>query len=80
MYIHISNLNRQVKEADILYLFKAYASVGHCTIHHIRNTNTREPDTYALVDMADTADTEHCVQFLNGTLLGGRKIIVQIGS
>ncbi len=79
MYIHISNLNRQVTKEDILYLLKAYSTVGKCIIHHVKNTKTRYPDTYALIDISDKIEMEKSVLLLNGTLLGGRKIVVQVG-
>lgn len=80
MHIHISNLSTQVQETDILVLLKVYASVGHCAIYHVRNSLTREPQTYAIVNMNSDIDIESAVKLLNGTVLQGRKIVVQVGT
>lgn len=79
MHIHISNLGKQVKEADILGSLKVFASVGQCAIYHIRNNLTREPCTYAIVDINNITDVDAAVKLLNGTVLGGHKIVVRAG-
>lgn len=79
MYIHISNINKRVTNADVYTLLSVYKSVEQCIIHHIRNTKTRETNTYALVDMTDSEEMKAAVMDLNQTIFGGRKINVQIG-
>lgn len=79
MYIHISNLNRQVTTSDILTLLGGYISVGYCAIRHLRNTETRQTNTFVLVDITDPAEAEAIITAFNNTLLGGRKILIQIG-
>ena len=79
MYIHISNLNKDVTRADILKLLKRFASVGYCTIYHIRDVKTRDANTYALVDIGSFTEIAAAIDLLNGALYGGRKIIAKLG-
>lgn len=79
MNIHISNLDIEVTEAEILSLLAAYSSVGHCAIHYIKNFTTHQADTYAIIDMSTDSDAQASVKLLDGSTLGGHKISVQIG-
>lgn len=79
MYIHISNLNSDIKREDILKLLKNFDSVTSCVIHHIRDAMTRATKTYALVDISNMLEVVAAIKLLNGSLLGGQKLLVQLG-
>lgn len=79
MYIHFSNLNRQTTDTDIYALLADYKSIGHCAICHIKYASTGQIKTFAIVDCNNHAEMERAISLLNGSILGGRKVYMQIG-
>lgn len=79
MYIHISNLNKDVTKADILNSLKMFVSVGACAIYHVRDVKTREANTYAMVEMASFTELAAAIKMLNRLTFGGRKAVARLG-
>lgn len=79
MHIHFSNLNKETTPRDIYTLLEKYTSIGNCSICHIKDISTRLSGTFAMVDIDNLTELEDAIKVLNGTMFGGRKIIVQIG-
>lgn len=79
MYLHFSNLNRQTTDAHIHALLSNNPSISYCTICHVKDTFTRQISTFALVGFNNETEMEYVINSLKGSILGGRKIIIQKG-
>ena len=80
MHLHISNLNKLTTGSDMQTLLAGVGIKRYCAVHHIKNSTTGQVGTFALVDVADNTEMERAIQSLNGTMFGGRKILVQAGN
>ena len=72
--IYIGNLDSSATEDQLRTLFLAHGAVEKVKI--VRDRDTGQPCGYAFLDMTNDGEADRAVQGLDGTVLGGRTLIV----
>ncbi|MFZ3210743.1 MAG: RNA-binding protein [Terriglobales bacterium] len=72
--IFIGDLDFSTTEDQLRALFAAHGAVETVTI--VRNRDTGQPRGFAFLEMTNDSEAEKAIQALNGTLLGGRTLII----
>jgi cold-inducible RNA-binding protein len=72
--IYIGNLDFSASEDQLRTLFAAYGAVK--TVTAVADRNTGEPRGFAFVEMTDAAEARGAIRTLNGSVHGGRALIV----
>jgi RNA recognition motif-containing protein len=75
MQIHVSNLHSNLLESDLLRLFATYGEVEDVQLVRDKLNNRSHGRGY--VTMPVTGEAEQAVISLNGTMLRGKKILVE---
>ena len=76
MNIYVSNLGFHVGDEDLKGLFAAYGEVTSAKVVFDRETNKSRG--FGFVEMPDNAEGETAIQKLNGSLVQGRSMNVNI--
>jgi RNA recognition motif-containing protein len=72
--IYIGNLDHSTTEDQLRTLFLAHGAVGKVNI--VRDHRTGQSSGYAFLGMTNDGEADRAVQDLDGTVLGGRTLIV----
>src|ERR1700687_4767963 len=72
--IYIGNLDFSTHEDQLQTLFAAYGEVK--TVTAVRDCDTGPPPGIAVVEMTDAAEARAAIRTLNGSVHGGRALIV----
>ena len=74
MNIYVGNLPFSVTEAELREAFEAHGTVGEAKV--ITDRDTGRPRGFGFVEMADDAEAQAAIDALNGSDMGGRRIVV----
>jgi len=72
--IYVGNLDFSASEDQLRTLFAAYGAVK--TVTAVADRDTGEPRGFAFVEMADDGKARDAIRTLNGSVHGGRALIV----
>ena len=72
--IYVGNLDFSASEEELQTLFAAYGAVK--TVTAVRDRDTGEPRGFAFVEMTSGGEARDAVRALNGSVHGGRALIV----
>lgn len=72
--IYIGNLDYSTTEDELRTLFQAHGAVETATI--VRDRDTGQPRGFAFLEMTNDDEADKAILALNGTLVGGRTLIV----
>ena len=72
--IYVGNLDSSTTEDELRTLFLAQGAVEKVRI--VRDRDTGRSCGYAFLDMTNDGEADRAVQALDGTVLGGRTLIV----
>jgi RNA recognition motif-containing protein len=76
MNIYVSNLGFHVEDADLKGLFAAYGEVTSAKVILDRETNKSRG--FGFVEMPNTAEGESAIEKLNGSVIQGRSMNVNV--
>lgn len=74
MNIHISNLSRNIIDADLLQLFSKFGAVNTAVV--VRDKASGRSEGTAFVDMINDADASEAIQQLDHKVIDGQPISV----
>ena len=74
MNIYVGNLPYSISEADLEQAFSAHGSVTSANV--ILDRETGRARGFGFVEMGDDDEGRAAIEALNGTELGGRKLVV----
>jgi len=74
MNIYVGNLAFSATETELREAFEAHGAVTEVKV--ITDRNTGRSRGFAFVEMADDGEAQAAIDALNGTDMGGRKIVV----
>jgi len=72
--IYVGNLDFATSEGELRPLFAAYGAVN--TVTAVTDRDTGQPRGFAFVEMTDAGEAREAIRALNGSLHGGRALIV----
>lgn len=72
--IYVGNLPYKSSEAELRQLFEPFGQVNSAKV--ITDSHTGRSKGFAFVEMENPAEADAAIEKLNGTDLGGRKIVV----
>src|SRR5579863_466305 len=72
--IYVGNLDFSASEDQLQTLFAAYGSVK--TVTAVTDRDTGQPRGFAFVEMTNAAEARDAIRALNGSVHGGRPLIV----
>lgn len=72
--IYVGNLDFSTSEDELQILFAAYGKVK--TVTAVTDRDTRQPRGFAFVEMTDAGEARDAIRTLNGSVHGGRALIV----
>jgi len=72
--IYVGNLDFSTSEDELQTLFAAYGAVK--TVTAVTDRDTRQPRGFAFVEMANAGEARDAIRTLNGSVHGGRALIV----
>jgi cold-inducible RNA-binding protein len=72
--IYVGNLDFATHEDQLQTLFAAYGAVK--TVTAVTDRDTGQPRGFAFVEMTDAAEARDAIRTLNGSVHGGRALIV----
>ena len=72
--IYVGNLDFATTEDQLRTLFAAYGAVKTVTV--VIDRDTSQPRGFAFVEMASDGEAQDAIHALNGSLHGGRALIV----
>ena len=72
--IYVGNLDFATHEDQLRTLFAAYGAVK--TVTAVTDRDTGQPRGFAFVEMTDAAEARDAIRTLNGSVHGGRALIV----
>jgi len=72
--IFVGNLDFTTREEQLQTLFAAYGSVK--TVTAVTDRDTGQPRGFAFVEMSNAAEARAAIRTLNGSVHGGRALIV----
>ena len=72
--IYVGNLDFSASEDQLRALFTAYGAVK--TVTAVADRDTGEPRGFAFVEMTDIGEARDAIRTLNGSVHGGRALIV----
>ena len=72
--IYVGNLDFTTHEEQLQTLFAAYGSVK--TVTAVTDRDTGQPRGFAFVEMSNAAEARAAIRTLNGSVHGGRALIV----
>lgn len=78
MTIYIGNIPYNMKEQNLIDVFKEFGAVESAKV--IIDKKTRRSKGYGFVEMKDSRDEENAIEALNGKEIGGRKVKVNIAN
>ena len=74
MNIHISNIDYNIIEADLQRIFKPFGEIGSVEI--LRDKLNNRPRGRAVVEMPIEREAQNDIEYLNGQILGRKRILV----
>ena len=76
----VGNLDMRVSEGDILKVFSRYGTIAQCNFlwHHEVGPRRGQPRGFCFVEMATPSEAHAAISALNGRLLKGRTLRVNI--
>jgi RNA recognition motif-containing protein len=72
--IYVGNLDFSTSEDELRILFAVYGAVK--TVTAVMDRDTRQPRGFAFVEMTDAGEARDAIRILNGSVRGGRALIV----
>ena len=72
--VYVGNLDFTASEEQLRTLFAAYGAVRSVTI--VMDRDTGEPRGFAFVEMTSAAQAQDAIRALNGSVHGGRTLMV----
>jgi len=72
--IYVGNLDFSTSEDELQILFAAYGAVK--TVTAVMDRDTCQPRGFAFVEMTDAGEARDAIRILNGSVHGGRALIV----
>jgi cold-inducible RNA-binding protein len=72
--IYVGNLDFSTPEDQLQTLFAAYGAVK--TVTKVTDRDTGQPRGFAFVEMTNAAEARDAIRTLNGSVHGGRALIV----
>ena len=72
--IYVGNLDFSTSEDQLRTLFAAYGAVK--TVTAVTDRDTGQPRGFAFVEMTNAAEARDAIRTLNGSVHGGRALIV----
>jgi|SRR5579864_3868188 len=72
--IYVGNLDFSISEDELQTLFATYGAVQ--TVKAVTDRDTRQPRGFAFVEMTNAAEARDAIRTLNGSVHGGRALIV----
>jgi|SRR5216684_583392 RNA recognition motif-containing protein len=72
--IYVGNLDFATSEDDLQTLFAAYGAVK--TVTAVTDRDTGQPRGFAFVEMTSAGEARDAIRALNGSVHGGRTLIV----
>jgi cold-inducible RNA-binding protein len=72
--IYVGNLDFSASEDQLQTLFAAYGAVK--TVTAVNDRDTGQPRGFAFVEMTNAAEARDAIRTLNGSVHGGRALIV----
>ncbi len=72
--VYVGNLDFTASEDQLRTLFAAYGAVKSVTI--VTDRDTGEPRGFAFVEMTSAAQAQDAIRALNGSVHGGRTLMV----
>ena len=72
--IYVGNLDFSTSEDELRTLFAAYGSIK--TVTAVTDRDTGQPRGFAFVEMTSAGEARNAVRALNGSVHGGRTLIV----
>jgi RNA recognition motif-containing protein len=72
--IYVGNLDFSASEDELQTLFAAYGVVK--TVTAVTDRGTRQPRGFAFVEMTNAGEARTAIRTLNGSVHGGRALIV----
>jgi cold-inducible RNA-binding protein len=72
--IYVGNLDFSTSEDELQTLFAAYGAVK--TVTAVTDRDTRQPRGFAFVEMTNAGEARDAIRTLNGSVHGGRALIV----
>jgi RNA recognition motif-containing protein len=72
--IYVGNLDFATHEDQLQTLFAAYGAVK--TVTAVTDRDTGQPRGFAFVEMTNSAEARDAIRILNGSVHGGRALIV----
>jgi len=72
--VYVGNLDFTASEDQLRTLFAAYGAVKSVTI--VMDRDTGEPRGFAFVEMTSAAQAQDAIRALNGSVHGGRTLMV----
>jgi cold-inducible RNA-binding protein len=72
--IYVGNLDLSTPEDQLQTLFAAYGAVK--TVTAVTDRDTGQPRGFAFVEMTSAGEARHAIRALNGSVHGGRVLIV----
>lgn len=72
--IYVGNLDFSTSEDELQTLFAAYGVVK--TVTTVTDRDTRQPQGFAFVEMTNAGEARDAIRTLNGSVHGGRALIV----
>jgi len=72
--IYVGNLDLSTPEDQLQTLFAAYGAVK--TVTAVTDRDTGQPRGFAFVEMTNAAEARDAIRTLNGSVHGGRALIV----
>jgi cold-inducible RNA-binding protein len=72
--LYVGNLDFSASEDELQTLFAVYGTVKTVTI--VTDRDTRQPRGFAFVEMTNAGEARDAIRALNGSVHGGRALIV----
>ena len=72
--IYVGNLDFSTSEDELQTLFTTYGAVQ--TVTAVTDRDTRQPRGFAFVEMTNAAEARDAIRTLDGSVQGGRALIV----
>jgi RNA recognition motif-containing protein len=76
MKIYVGNIQRETPENEVKELFEAYGKVE--SINLIRDNYTKMLKGFGFVEMNDETEAQNAIKNLDGQLLNGRPLTVNV--
>lgn len=76
MKIYVGNIQRETAEHEVKDLFAAYGNVD--SINLIRDNYTKMLKGFGFIEMNDEAEAEKAIKNLDGQMLNGRPLTVNV--